>query len=156
MQTHIVAKTIIFNGAGKLLALRRSADDTHRPGGFDFPGGQADDSETIVATAIREAVEESGLHLKAENMQLVFATTKVGFQVEQQTNVNIVWLGFVTTVDDGQVVRLSHEHQRFDWYTLEEALAECDGPTQKQFLNHLHNHELTDGLRSKQSNQNSV
>lgn len=156
MQTHIVAKTIIFNDAGKLLALRRSEDDTHRPGGFDFPGGQVDDGEAFVEAAIREAVEESGLHLKAEDMQLVFATTKAGFHVEQKSNINIVWLGFMTTIADGQVVHLSHEHQRFDWYTLEEALVECDGPTQKQFLKHLYKHNLTDELYSKKSNQNPV
>jgi 8-oxo-dGTP diphosphatase len=146
MQTHTVAKTIIFNGAGKLLALRRSEDDTHRPGGFDFPGGQVNDGETIVAGAIREAAEESGLQLKAEGLQLVFATTKVGYHVEQEANINIVWIGFVTTITGDQTVRLSHEHQRFDWYTLEEALAECDGPTQKQFLSHVHDYKLVSGL----------
>ena len=57
MQTHIVAKTIVFNPAGKLLFLRRSHDDVHRPGGFDFPGGQIDDAEAITTGAAREVAE---------------------------------------------------------------------------------------------------
>lgn len=146
MQTHIVAKTIIFNPAGRLLVLRRSDDDSHRPGGFDFPGGRVDDGESVPGGATRELLEEAGLDLKEHALHLVFGTTKVGYQTEEQTDVNFVWLGFIARLPAGQTIKLSHEHKSFEWLTPEEALAVCDGPTQQVFLEHLRKHDLISGL----------
>ena len=148
MQTHIVAKTVVFNAEGQLLVLRRSADDTHRPGGFDFPGGKVEEGENIFEGAIREAAEETGLQLDKRTMQLVFATCKVGYHEEERTDINIVWLGFVTKLVRTQTVHLSHEHQAFSWQTIAHALKDCDGPTQKMFLEHLRDHNLAKELLS--------
>jgi 8-oxo-dGTP pyrophosphatase MutT (NUDIX family) len=147
MQTHIVTHTAIFDGDGRLLTLRRSADDAHRPGGFDLPGGKVEEGEDIFAGAVRETAEESGLQLDAKNLQLVFASCKVGYQTEVKTDINFIHLGFIAKLPPGQTVRLSHEHQSFDWLTFDEALADCDGaPTQKAFLEHLRAHDLARDL----------
>jgi 8-oxo-dGTP pyrophosphatase MutT (NUDIX family) len=146
MQTHIVAKTIVFDEGGQLLVLWRSADDAHRPGGFDFPGGKVDDGESVPAGAARELLEEAGLSLDESALQLVFATTKIGYQTDLKTDVNFVWLGFIGHLPQGQAVKLSHEHQRFEWLSLEAALAICDSPTQKVFLMQLRDHNLIKGL----------
>ena len=42
-----IAKTYILNN-GKMLALRRSANDTHRPHTWDIPGGAVDYGERSV------------------------------------------------------------------------------------------------------------
>jgi 8-oxo-dGTP pyrophosphatase MutT (NUDIX family) len=45
-----------------VLLQRRAATSGHHPGQISFPGGGVDDSDAdIVATAVREAVEETGL-----------------------------------------------------------------------------------------------
>lgn len=134
MLTHLVAKTVVFNKEGKLLVLRRSNNDTHRPGGADFPGGKVEDGEGVFEGAVREMAEEAGLRLNPSDLQLLFATTKADYNTDYKTDINIVWLGFVAKLPNDQVITLSHEHQSFNWFTLEEAIADCDSPTQKSFL----------------------
>jgi 8-oxo-dGTP pyrophosphatase MutT (NUDIX family) len=146
MQTHIIAKTIVFDDDGRLLVLRRSADDEHRPGGSDFPGGKVEEGENIFEGAAREMAEEAGLRLAPADFQLIFATTKVDYNTDAKTVVNMVWLGLLAGLPKGQTVSLSHEHQAFGWFTLEEALANSDAPTQKMFMEHLRDHNLAPQL----------
>jgi 8-oxo-dGTP pyrophosphatase MutT (NUDIX family) len=142
MLTHVVAKTILFDDVGNLLVLWRATDDVVRPGGFDFPGGKVDNGEDIPAGATRELAEEAGLQLSETDLQLVFATTKAAYNIEAKTEVNIVWLGFVAKWPKGQTVKLSHEHQRFEWLSIDQALAICDSPSQHAFLEHLQANNL--------------
>jgi len=146
MLTHIVAKTIVFNEDGKVLILRRSDDDTHRPGGSDFPGGKVEEGEDIFRGAIREVSEESGLRFEPADLQLIFATTSAGYNTDAKTDINIVWLGFAAKMLEDQAVTLSHEHQSFGWFGLEEALANCDSITQKSFMEAIREHNLADHL----------
>lgn len=146
MLTHIVAKTIVFNEAGELLVLRRSADDTHRPGGSDFPGGKVEEGEDIFEGAVREIAEEVDLQFVPTDLQLIFATTKAGYNTDYKTDINIVWLGFVTKLSKDQSVVLSHEHQSFGWLTLDDAITDCDGSTQKSFLEAVRDHDLAGQL----------
>jgi len=144
MLTHIVAKTVVFDEAGKVLVLRRSADDTHRPGGDDFPGGKVEEGEGIFEGAVREIAEEAGLQMSPSDLQLIFATTKAGYNTDHKTDINIVWLGFVAKLPKSQAVTLSHEHQSFKWFSLDEAIADCDGPTQKNFMEAIRDRNLAD------------
>ncbi len=142
MQTRIIAKTIVFDDAGNLLVLWRAADDGHRPGGFDFPGGNIDEGEDIPAGAARELLEEAGLRLNESDLQLVFALTKTGHHTEVKAEVNMVWLGFIAKLPRGQAAQLSHEHQRFEWLSIEDALKVCDAATQRAFLEHVQANSL--------------
>jgi 8-oxo-dGTP pyrophosphatase MutT (NUDIX family) len=149
MQTHIVAKTLIFNDEGKLLRIRRSLDDAHRPGGADIPGGKVDDGEALVEGAVREIFEEVGIKVGPKSMQLVFSITKVGFNTEVHDDTNFVWLGFVTKLPKGQDVVLSFEHEEHDWYSIDEALKDNDSSTMTTFLNHLKTHNIAKDYWSK-------
>jgi 8-oxo-dGTP pyrophosphatase MutT (NUDIX family) len=137
IQIHIVAKTLVFRDDYKLLLLIRSDDDIHRPGGYDLPGGQVDNGEEPLLGGIREAGEEAGLALQPADMQLVFATSKTDNLSEAKPDINLVWMGYVSALPAGAVVRLSHEHKDFLWVTIDEAMALYDGGTQLQFLNYL-------------------
>ena len=137
MQTHIVAKTAVFNDDGKVLVMRRYANDPHRPGGADIPGGKIDEGEAIVDGALREMYEEAGLTVLPLGLQLVFATTKTGYNTEYNTDINFVWLGFVAKMPKGQRVKLSFEHDKYEWLTIDEVIAGSDAPTHVMFLKHL-------------------
>ncbi len=63
MQTRTIAKVLVLNDEGQLLVLRRSLNDLHRPGGYDFPGGDIEADESIEDGVVREAHEEAGLQL---------------------------------------------------------------------------------------------
>lgn len=142
MRTRTFAKTIVCNGDGNLLVLRRSASDPHRPGGIDFPGGQIDGNEEIVTGAAREVREEAGIILDPAAMQLVFANVKIGYFTEDEEDINFVWLGFITRLPDGQTVTLSHEHDRFEWLPFETVLANSDSHSITTFLEYLKAHAV--------------
>ena len=146
MQTHVVAKTAIFNDDGNVLVLRRSVKDPIRPGGADFPGGKVDDGEEFVMGATREIQEEAGLQLHPDDLELVYAYTKFGYNVEFKTDVNFVWLGFVAKLPADQQVKLSVEHDSYEWQSIGEALATADGTSLTNFFNHLTSHGIAKEL----------
>jgi len=121
MQTHIIARTLVFNEDGMLLLLVRSNEDDYRPGGHDFPGGQIDEGEELITGALRELREETGLDLGLADMQLVCADAKSGFNASAQANVNMVKLIFVAKVVSAHV-ELSDEHQAHDWVNVDAAI----------------------------------
>lgn len=137
MKTIIVAKTIIFNDDGKLLRLRRSSDDNHRPGGTDIPGGKIDDGEAIVEGAIREIREEVGLSIDPAAMHLSFCYSQIAYNADVGGDVNVVWLGFITELPQGQEVTLSHEHQAYEWLTIDDALTGNDSTSLTKFVTHI-------------------
>lgn len=124
---------MVFDDQGLLLGLRRSDDDEHRPGGWDFPGGRVEDGEAALDGAVREAYEEAGIKLLPDAMQLSFATSRTTFRKQSRLNVNIVWLGFVAKLPDNAEITLSHEHSEYRWFTLNEFLRES---------NHYGHHDL--------------
>lgn len=73
MDTHVVAKTLVFNAQHQVLLLRRSDDDVYRAGQLDLPGGMVDPGEDVVAGGVREALEEAGLVLDPAVTQIVHA-----------------------------------------------------------------------------------
>lgn len=137
MKTIIVAKTIIFNEDGRLLRLRRSRDDNRRPGGTDLPGGKVDDGEAIVAGAVREIREESGLSLDPNTLRLSFSYCQIAYNADVDDQVNVVWLGFIAKLPHGQEVALSHEHQGYDWLDIDAALDGNDSTSLTKFIGHI-------------------
>jgi 8-oxo-dGTP diphosphatase len=130
----VIAKTVPINEAGEMLFLQRSLDDTNRPGGWDFPGGEVESGEDPVAGAAREASEEAGLEFDAP--QLIYGLSRA-----------LHWgvahsLYFRAFVSGRPEVTLSHEHSGFRWMTLAEALREDDYYVHQQLLQFMGEHDL--------------
>lgn len=79
-----VVGAIIFDGAGRVFAQKRSAERKLFPGMWDIVGGHVDGGESILAALAREVMEETGWRL-----------VRVRGLVEKST-----WTG-----DDGRGVR---------------------------------------------------
>jgi 8-oxo-dGTP diphosphatase len=136
MITHVVAKTLVFNEAGKLLLLTRSASDDHRPGGLDLPGGKVEEGEEIITGALREAKEESGLDIDPQHIDWVYADTVAAYNSDLKTTVNMIRATFIARVNKPKVI-LSHEHDDFSWHTIEDALVKVADLRYKQILEYL-------------------
>jgi len=134
------------------LLLRRSANDLHRPGGIDAPGGVVEQKdESWVEGAVRETDEEVGITFQPHQLELVFATTKVGFSSQFQKHVSWVWLGFIAEQPEGTDVQLSEEHQGYDWYDIDQALVACAGLTLHVFLTYVREHGIARNLWERSS-----
>jgi 8-oxo-dGTP pyrophosphatase MutT (NUDIX family) len=142
MQTHVVAKTLVFDTAGRVLVLVRSLDDRHRPGGYDLPGGKVEAGEDYLAGAMREAEEEAGLSLTAANMQLIFAAARTDYRQNVGGNINIVWLGYAAVLPVDVPIRLSHEHASYEWLPVAEAEAKAQGTSAAAFLAYIRTNDL--------------
>ena len=116
MEYRYLAKTIVRNKKGLYLVLRRSATDSDSPGRADLPGGGIDEDENPHEAAIREAVEEAGLDIDNDSLQLRYAFTK-----PKEDKVIVRYL-YRAQIDD-QVVALSHEHDLFWWVDRAEFVA---------------------------------
>ncbi len=149
MQTRIIAKTLVFDDRSRVLLLVRSADDPQRPSGYDLPGGNVDEGEEVVAGAAREADEEAGLTLAPSDLELVYAVSKRGYRKELRASVNIVWLGFIAKLPAGATIRLSHEHQAFEWVTMDKAISKSKGATQRFFMQHVKDNGIKSELWSR-------
>lgn len=95
---------------GRVLLLRRSAKDEHRPGEWCLPGGKAEDGEDFEAAARREAVEEAG-DCTFDGMCEI-ERTRTAHDWEHAT--------FGVPVKDEFTPKLSDEHDDFRWAPITE------------------------------------
>jgi 8-oxo-dGTP diphosphatase len=145
MLTHVVAKTLVFNEEGKVLLLTRSSSDEHRPGGLDLPGGKVEDGEEILAGAVREANEESGLTLTPSDMHWIYADTVATYNTDAKSDVNLIRVTFAAKAESPSIV-LSHEHEDYAWYTLEEAIKATEGTRYPDILRYMIAHNVANNL----------
>jgi len=66
---HSGANAIVINEAGQVLLIKRSDN-----GRWCLPGGHVDYGETIAQTAVREAYEETGIHVEVERLSGVYSS----------------------------------------------------------------------------------
>ena len=107
----ISVKVVIYNDNGQILLLRRS-DKTSRAHGWDYAGGGVDKGESPVDAAIREVREETGLAV--DTVKVV--STSHGYTEDKEH----VMIGY-SAHTSGDEVRLSWEHESYQWMTVEEA-----------------------------------
>jgi 8-oxo-dGTP pyrophosphatase MutT (NUDIX family) len=139
MKIPTIAKVLILNDKGELLLLRRSQTDTRRPGQWDFPGGNVDQGEDLLAAAIRETDEEAGIAIK--NPKVVYAHSE-----PLLPDVLPTWIFFAEKVAGRPDVRLSLEHDNFKWVALADAPASFEYHIHQQTLRYLIDNKVFESL----------
>jgi len=107
MQYHLAVKGIIRRNDGKILVLKRSSKDDHKPGIWESVGGGMDREETPQEALVREVLEETGL-------QVVVGEPFTVFSFKKDTGEFKVGITFLCEYVGGEV-KLSYEHSDFLW-----------------------------------------
>lgn len=140
MKTKVIAKSLVFHG-DKMLLVRRSKTAPHRALEWDLPGGMVEAGEDVSAGAARELAEETNLSISPEKLYLAHSFTALF-----GGNLNVVRLFFVGK-SDSDAVRLSHEHDKYQWVTIDEAINMEDGyKLQQDVFRYISSNKLIDDL----------
>ena len=119
----------MINSDGNILALRRSNTDPGRPNTWDLPGGQLEEGEPLEDSLKREIMEETGVTVS--NFRLFDAVAS--YNKKREYWVSIVYLAEV----DMPSIKLSYEHDEYQWITKEEFLKRESSPKIIRYLNKL-------------------
>ena len=112
---------IFFTDGSNVLLLKRS-EKGDNGGTWGLPGGKAEDGETAVATAMREAKEECG---QIKGMR---------FDSLESQDGRFNWTTFFFLVDGPFPCELSDEHTDWDWFDLDKVDEENLHPKFKESL----------------------
>lgn len=115
------ASVILYNGAGQVLMLHRTDNDS-----WCFPGGAVELGEKVEEAAIRESLEETGLTV--ENLELfgVFSGEQLHFIYPNGDEVYVVDVVFKSNSYKGEL-RLNHEGKEAKFFPID-ALPENISP----------------------------
>ena len=103
-------KVAIFHpDSPKVLLLKRSADDSFKPGDWDFPGGNVEWGELHEVALTREVFEEIGLKLEQ------FTPLKVSSLFDAEENVYVLHIIY-TCRSASATITLSREHESYGWF----------------------------------------
>ena len=105
---HIVAAgAFVTNPQGQVLLIK-----SPRYGDWEFPGGQVEESETIIHAVEREVLEETGIIVRVKSLVGIYSNTR---------KPSIVNLDFICEYVSGEP-RTSAESSKVEWVDREEAL----------------------------------
>ena len=107
MQYYLAVKGIIRRSDGKILVLKRSSKDDHKPGVWETAGGGMEREETPQEGLAREVLEETGLPVIIGKPFNVFSFKKGTGEFK----IGITFLCEYT----GGVVKMSDEHSEYRW-----------------------------------------
>ena len=114
MELQVGVKVLLKNREGKWLLLRRSVEKYPEVGAkWDIVGGRIDPGTPLLENLKREVKEETSLDLKEETVRLVGAQDIL--RIEGKHVVRLTYVGEA----EGELM-LSDEHDKFEWFTLEE------------------------------------
>jgi 8-oxo-dGTP diphosphatase len=112
-----VTQKIAFFCQGKVLVLKRSAEEDTRPGAWDIVGGKVETGDlkegedALTLALLREAREEIGVEIVATKLKVVFSLGKYFSDTDRFT----VWLGYRYDFPETPEIHLSWEHPEFRW-----------------------------------------
>lgn len=112
MQYQLAVKGIIRRSDGKILVLKRSNLDDHKPNVWETPGGGMDAEEPPQKALEREIMEETGLSVSILEPFNVFTFKK-------DTGEFKVGITFICDYINGEV-KISSEHSEYRWIKPEE------------------------------------
>jgi len=101
-------------GDWRVLTLQR-APDTRRPTSWEMVHGKIDAGEKPEQAAVREVREETGLEIDA-----LYNLTVNPFYLHESQTVQLA-IVFVSFVADDSEVKISEEHQAYEWLSVEDA-----------------------------------
>ncbi len=133
--TRVVAKVIVFDQDDNILIIRRSESDERRPLEWDVPGGMVEPEESYIDGAMRETKEEVGFNINTNDLPLVYTTcdmTEYG---------NVVWIYYSARVDKLEPT-LSHEHDKYRWVAVGEALSLISYGRQNKAIDYITTNKL--------------
>lgn len=113
----LIQKCLVVNNEGKILALKRSADDFSRGGNWDLPGGGYEQGEQVIEAIRREVKEEAGL--TAHTLSPIFIDNHMNVEKGFFAGLNVFGVCYVCSDWEGEVT-LSDEHTDYQWVTAEE------------------------------------
>lgn len=136
VQVHIVRRTVNEDSPFEFLVLQRSDVQKRYPSMWQVVTGKVDEGETMVDCAKRELFEETGL-VPIKFWTLPYVST---FYEPKDDTMNLVPV-FGVEVSYEDTVKLSDEHQNFEWLSDEEAFQLLELPSHHQghniFLNYI-------------------
>lgn len=105
------AKLVIIDGDDKYLLMHRS---DHPTLGVDpdLPGGTVEEGESLVAAAVREVQEETGIVIATDSLEQLYSG------IDYSTHGSHYTL-FRAVVDERPEVSLSWEHSSYEWLDKE-------------------------------------
>ncbi|MDO8593006.1 MAG: NUDIX domain-containing protein [bacterium] len=107
MKHKLAAKGIIRRGDGKILIVKRSAEDDHQPGMWETAGGAVEKGASPQAALTREIREETGLEVEVGEPFNVFTFAKANGDKK-------IGITFICDYLSGEV-KLSEEHSDWRW-----------------------------------------
>lgn len=117
----VIVKAVAYDDQGKVLLIRRSQTAPRRPLEWDIPGGFLDkDDGSYREACLRELREETGIEATQGTINLGYTESKIE-ELYSKDTYDVSWLYFTVQVANTEV-RLSYEHDKFTWVSLERAM----------------------------------
>lgn len=116
----LVNRCIVENDeSGKVLLVRRSDDDSHNAGKWEFPGGKLETGQDLRSALEREVLEETGILVDVKS-RLAFVFDRIITDGAYTGSSHIAIFGLARAA--GGALKLSHEHSAHAWELPKEAL----------------------------------
>lgn len=109
---NLAVKALIVRDS-KILLIKRSNNDSHKPGVWEFPGGRLERGENPQKGLKREVKEETGLSINVLNPLTVAQFTRDDKQ-------KITMITFLCSSKKGDV-KLGKEHTKAEWLGIRKA-----------------------------------
>jgi len=116
-QVVLVNRAIVINKEGEILLLKRSKKDDYMPGKWELPGGKLDTGQDISNALEREVLEETGLVVIPQD-KVVYWHSKILSSGKYKGLPYVVLVGMTKSL--GGKVKISFEHDEFNWVSKEE------------------------------------